>query len=131
MTDTHPPNNEALREKLITILDERQIENIPKDLWETIHATWTGLWVDYHGSLDEMQASDIYSVSDLLSDDRAIKLIDQILNLISADRSKFAEEVRKQADTCYDCIHDGENLEHVPFIPVSALQDVLDRWNNV
>ncbi len=70
-----PQNN---TNELDEILSKPQIENIPDDLWASLHPTFTGLWTDYHGSLDELQASDVFSISDLLSEEREKKLIEQL-----------------------------------------------------
>ena len=65
--------------ELDKILDHKPVENVPDDIWETIHATWTGLWTDAYGEWDEKQPSDLYPISDLLSEKRLQSLKAAIL----------------------------------------------------
>jgi hypothetical protein len=90
------PELESLIAQLTAILDKPQMENIPDDLWGTIYPTWTGLWTDYHGSLDEKQPSDVYAVSDLLSEERKKKLLQELVAVVQSQRTALLEELEKE-----------------------------------
>ncbi len=103
---TTQPEDEQLRDKILAVLNEPQIENIPDDLWGTIYPTWTGLWTDYYGNLDEEQPSDIYAVSELLSDKRLEKLLGQLVSLIRShdtarDQALLAEMPKEHSLKTY------------------------------
>lgn len=65
-------NKDSELEKQIDEILEAKPDLIPPPdgLWESVHATWTGLWTDFHGEWDERQASDVFPVVDLLSEER-------------------------------------------------------------
>lgn len=107
------PELESLIAQLTAILDKPQMENIPDDLWGTIYPTWTGLWTDYHGSLDEKQPSDVYAVSDLLSEERKRKLLQELVAVVQSQRTALLEELEKEGpkdieyDDNADCMECG------------------------
>lgn len=41
-------------------------------------------------------------------------------------QQQLLNELMEQKQTCYDCIHDNENLETVDFIPLSVIQNKLE-----
>lgn len=61
-------------------------KNVPDDVWGTIHPTWTGLWTDAYGEWDELQPSDIYPLTELLSEDAESRLKAAIQHLIDQAR---------------------------------------------
>jgi hypothetical protein len=60
-------------------------EEPPKGLWESLHATWTGIWTDFWGKWDELQASDVFPITDLLSEEAEQRLKQAISERIAAD----------------------------------------------
>lgn len=57
-------------------------KEVPEDIWETIYATWTGLWTDGYGEWDEKQPSDIYPLDELLSTQAKDRLKQALTSLI-------------------------------------------------
>jgi hypothetical protein len=77
---------QRLREKLEEILAAKPTDkDVPESIWNDIHPTFTGLWTDSYGEWDEQQASDLFPVSDLLSDDREAWLKSEILQALAAE----------------------------------------------
>lgn len=70
---------------------------VPDNIWETIHATWTGLWTDAYGEWDEKQASDVFPISDLLSTNRELWLKQQILSLALDLATEIVGEMESEA----------------------------------
>lgn len=56
-------------------------KEVPEDIWETIYATWAGLWTNGHGEWDEKQPSDIYPLDELLSTQARNRLKQAITSL--------------------------------------------------
>lgn len=78
-----PKPEEELKKQIKALLDEKPDLIPPPDgLWESIHATWTGLWTDFYGSWDERQASDVFPISDLLSSEREDAFVKALATLI-------------------------------------------------
>jgi hypothetical protein len=62
--------------ELEEILNARPTDKeVPESVWNDIYATWTGLWTDSYGEWDEQQASDLFPISDLLSEERQAWLV--------------------------------------------------------
>lgn len=75
-----------IRKKIEDILEFKPKKYVPKDLWGSIKATWTGLWTDFYGEWDELQASDAFPISHLLSGDAEKRLIQGIEALIKQEK---------------------------------------------
>lgn len=96
----------------------------PDGLWESIHGTWTGLWTDFHGNWDERQASDVFPISDLLSDERAAWLKEQIQQLIATatNRARIDELVALKTANGH---HEGDWMESIKY----RIQQLSKREN--
>ena len=93
MTQIDEPTIQPIKvkEKHMTNYNERLDEifktspidkEVPEDIWETIYATWTGLWTDGYGEWDEKQPSDIYPLDELLSTQAKDRLKQAFTSLI-------------------------------------------------
>lgn len=86
-------SNEELRSKLNKLIEKSPInEDVPDDIWESIYATWTGLWTDGYGKWDERQPSDIYPLDELLSVQAKDRFVNELLQLILSDREAAVRE---------------------------------------
>lgn len=74
---------EEIRKRVKQILDKKpELVPPPDGLWESIHATWTGLWTDFHSGWDERQPSDIFPVNDFLSVEREESFTNELASLV-------------------------------------------------
>lgn len=81
------PNTQGdeLKKQLKQLLDKSPInEEVPDDIWGTIYPTWTGLWTDGYGSWDEKQPSDIYPLSELMSNEAKERFINEVADLVAS-----------------------------------------------
>lgn len=105
MNTQTPTNNNY---ELDAILTTSPTKNVPDDIWETIHATWTGLWTDAYGEWDELQASDIFPISELLSSERELWLKQAIhrytQKMVVAELKRIKEGVSLPPDCPSDCV---------------------------
>lgn len=60
-------------------------ESVPADIWSTIYPTWTGLWTDAYGKWDERQPSDIYPITEFLSESAEQRFLEQTIAHIAED----------------------------------------------
>lgn len=96
----------TLKDRLQDELKAKPIEKaVPDNIWETIHATWTGLWTDAYGEWDERQPSDIYPITDLLSAQAEERLLKNVTSHIAADVEGLIPEEDKNCCSAGECIH--------------------------
>jgi hypothetical protein len=89
-----PTEQDELRKQLAALLAKKpELVPPPDGLWESVHATWTGLWTDFYGVWDELQASDVFPLSDFLSDEREKQFVDDLVALILADRAAHKNQL--------------------------------------
>lgn len=85
-----PPAGQTVGGDIDEILEAKPVENVPDDIWGTLHPTWTGLWTDAYGEWDERQASDLFPISDLLSEER----LEWLKQAIATHTAKAVEAAR-------------------------------------
>lgn len=49
----------------------------------------------------------------------------ELEKLLAGHDAKLRERLVGEQQTCYDCIHEDENLEPVPFVSIAAVERVL------
>ena len=102
-------------------------KEVPEDIWETIYATWTGLWTDGYGEWDEKQPSDIYPLDELLST-QARDRLKQAITSLTKELVAEAKPERQPPMKMGNPTKESSDLDKMIFAKKKGHNEAIDQF---